>query len=422
MASAGAGERHDSAGTATQRAGRESGGNRGGPASTSGGAPVAECGQRASSGGRHSSGTKRNPSYYKYDNRQWFLDWVSADESALTSPPCGGVVFVTDHKNFRLVGAVSRWEDCSEGVCTFILQTTYGKDGRPDDDAHGVRLSWKKFRGFDKQATMLPFYTAITSDLEPTVLLRVFFDEWERVVPPARCLDVPQEHRISMSISYVGDDEDRTRTSEMSTAVATEGATGVLDPSYVPEQPEPSGAYEESETEGEATERRHAEGAVADVAQGPVSATNEPLTGAKTTGVSTSGGDHEVAERPRDMGKRPVAVGEKRSGEESDSEGARDEHRQAVQSDKKKRKTSTPRQISEKKRKSRGRNPQTLKARRGGGTGEGSSKDKRARADENDSEDDKEKVVDLDAGYFLEWKEGVKKDVTLSINPERVLE
>ncbi|GBG59241.1 hypothetical protein CBR_g32257 [Chara braunii] len=269
---------------------------------------------------------------------------------------------------------------------------------------------------------MLPFYTAITSDLEPTILLRVFFDEWERVVQPARCLDVPQEHRISMPISYVGDDEDRTRTSEMSTVVATKGATGVLDPSYVPKQPEPSGAYEESEPEGEAVERRHAEGAVADVAQGPVSATNEPSTGAKTTGVSTSGGDHEVAEQPRDMGKRPVAVGEKRSGEESDSRGAGDEHRQAVQSDKKKRKTSTPRQTSDKKRKSRGRKPETPKARRGGGTGEGSSKDTRARADENDSEDDKEKVVDLDAGYFLEWKEGVKKDVTLSINPERVLE
>ncbi|GBG70206.1 hypothetical protein CBR_g6338 [Chara braunii] len=422
MALAGAGERHDSAGTATERAGRESGGNCGGPASTSGSAPVAERGQIASSGGRYSGRTKRNPLYYKYDNRQWFLDWVSVDKSALTSPPCGGVVFVRDHKNFRLVGAVSGWEDCSEGVRTFTLQTTYEKDGRPNDDAHGVRLSWKKFRGFDKQATMLPFYTTITSDLEPTVLLRVFFDEWERVVPPARCLDVPQEHRISMPISYVGGDEDRMRTSEMSTAVAAEGATGVLDPSYVPEQPEPSGAYEESEPEGEAVERRHAKGAVADVAQGPVSATNEPSTGEKTTGVSTSGGDHEVAEQPRDMGKRPVAVGEKRSGEESESEGAGDEHRHVVQSDKKKRKTSTPRQTSGKKRKSGGRNPETPKARRGGGTREGSSKDKRARADENNSEDDKNKVVDLDAGYFLEGKEGVRKDVTLSIDPERVLE
>ncbi|GBG86498.1 hypothetical protein CBR_g41492 [Chara braunii] len=371
-------------------------------------------------------------------------DYEGEEEGEEESEGGSDVVFVKDRNNFRVVGAVSGWEDCSEGIRTFTLQTANGKNGHPDDDAQGVRLAWKKFRGFGKQATMLLFYTAITSDLEPSVLLRSFFDDKERLVPPTRCLDVPQEHRISMPIAYVGNDEDRTRTSELSTDVTTEGATGGLDPNYVPEQQDPSDAYEESEPEGEAVERRHAEGAVAEVARAPVSAINEPSpqegavadmaeapvsatdelsTRAKTTGVSTTVGHPVVAEQQRggETGRRPVAVGEKRSGKESGSKGAGDEDTPRLSSQKKKR-TGTPRQTSDKKRKSAGKNPETPKARRGGGLGEGSSKGKRARADENDSEDDKEKVVHLDAGYFLEWKEGIKKDVTLSINPERVLE
>ncbi|GBG75518.1 hypothetical protein CBR_g20149 [Chara braunii] len=163
-----------------------------------------------------------------------------------------------------------------------------------------------------------------------------------------------------MPIAYDGDDEDRTRTSELSTDVATEGATGGLDPNYVPEQQDPSSAYEESEPEGEAVERRYTEGTVVEVARAPVSAINEP-----------SPQEGAVA----DMAEAPVSA------------------------------------MDEPSTRAKTTGVSTIV-----GCGCGAAKGW------GDGEDDKEKVVDLDVGYFLEWKEGIKKDVTLPINPERVLE
>ncbi|GBG69470.1 hypothetical protein CBR_g4165 [Chara braunii] len=450
MASPGPGKQHDVVQPPVGEATPEGAGNRGGPATTSATAPTIKHSRQR----RASSGEKQNSQYYKLDNRLWYLDWVSEDQSAPTKPPCGGVLYIQDCNVMRLVGAVSGWEDWSVAIRIFFVETVYAKNGKPDHNAKGCRLAWKNFRGFGNVVATLPFYRPITSDREPAVLLREFFDDWQRTVSPDRCKDVAEGHPISMPIARVSDDvHSKTQTSETAVtngdeevAVAKTPAKN-LDPNFTPPQLEHSQAYEELEPEIEVElgtiTKTTAEKTAAAVRQRSENPSKGMTITIRERGEAESEGHVRrdfVQASPRtgrvDKGKK-LAPAQRNVGEEgSDEEGGDNEDTPVLSAGEKrvgqgtsegqkqkKRKVTSGEGSSVRKRKQAGEKGETAKKKRGSGAGMGPS---RGRKDKDEVEVDQEegvdnRVIDSDAGYFMEWKDGVKRNVSLLVNPERVI-
>ncbi|GBG88842.1 hypothetical protein CBR_g48454 [Chara braunii] len=378
MASPAPGKQHDVVQPPVGEATSEGAGNRGGLATTSATAPTIKHNRRR----RGLSGEKQNSQYYKLDNR---FEWVG-----------------------RLV----------RGDQVFSIETVYAKNGKPNHNAKGCRLTWKKFRGFGNVVATLPFYRPITSDREPTVLLREFFDDWQRTVSPDRCKDVAEGHPISMPIARVGDDvHNKTQTSETAVTGGDEEVAVPktpaenLDPNFTPTQSEHSQAYEESEPEIEVelgtVTKTTAETTAAVVRQG----LENPSKGRTITIRERGEEEFEghvcqdfVEANPwtgrGDKGKK-LAPSQRNVGEEgSDEEGGDDEDIPVVSAGEKrvgqgtsegqkqkKRKVISGEGSSVRKRKQAGEKEETAKKKRGSGARTGPS---RGRKDKDE--------VDVDQG------------------------
>ncbi|GBG68676.1 hypothetical protein CBR_g3217 [Chara braunii] len=109
---------------------------------------------------------------------KWFIDWCCGDASNPTAQPCGLVIFIDDSRRRRVLGAVLRWEDAKGGRRHFYMQNVYGAKGNVVANSKGTSLDLELCEGFGAGAVNTPFYRELVLG-GGFVLAREFFDMLE---------------------------------------------------------------------------------------------------------------------------------------------------------------------------------------------------------------------------------------------------
>ncbi|GBG92566.1 hypothetical protein CBR_g56039 [Chara braunii] len=144
---------------------------------------------------KRSSTTSR--SWSDHASSKWFVDWCCGDASHPVQQPCGPVIFVEANKRRRVLGAVLRWENAKGSRRRFYMKNVYGSKGNVAAGAKGAVLDMCMFEGFGAGAVNTPFY----NDLQRQggfVLGREFFDLLE---DKDIALDVPCEVGLDLELS-----------------------------------------------------------------------------------------------------------------------------------------------------------------------------------------------------------------------------
>ncbi|GBG45491.1 hypothetical protein CBR_g85819 [Chara braunii] len=306
---------------------------------------------------------------------KWFVDWCCADATNPVQQPCGPVIFVEANKRRRVLGAVLRWENEKGSRRRFYMKNVYGSKGNVVAGAKGAVLDMCLFEGFGAGAANTPFYNDLRRQ-GGFVLGREFFD---LVEDKGIALDVPCEVGPDWNCQCL-----------CSRAAVREDARGQFD-----------------DSEDEATPRP------------PFSSSRER----DRSVLSIPGVRQQTAADPGEEGvlcgsDLEPAEGHGAEGEAVGGEGAqgtprkrRGECQEELVGYSKKQKTKTPRTAGEK--------------RKGKGVEEGHPGSKRPASKHKQPESGPSSPrpgIDVDAGYFLEYKDGVRTSREFDISPAQIVD
>ncbi|GBG92180.1 hypothetical protein CBR_g54624 [Chara braunii] len=132
-----------------------------------------------------------------HSRSKWFIDWCCGDASNPTAQPCGPVIFIDDSRRRRVLGAVLRWEDAKGGRRHFYMQKVYGAKGNVVAYSKGTLLDLELCEVFGAGAVNTPFYRELVLG-GGFVLAGEFFDMLE---DKNIALDVPCDVNPSLELS-----------------------------------------------------------------------------------------------------------------------------------------------------------------------------------------------------------------------------
>ncbi|GBG77981.1 hypothetical protein CBR_g25914 [Chara braunii] len=325
-----------------------------------------------------------------------YVDWCCGDENDPTRAPCGPVLFVEDSRRRRVLGSVEGWQAArSHDKMYFKLHAVYNSKGGIVAASKGVALSWDLFQGFGAGALRTPFYTELAA--KGLVSAMEFFNLLEK-------RDVHLDEPCQISCDLALSQPVQMCTGFESKGVPSEGGDLGSGASFQLHRGEERGHFDDSE--GEEEERTSG----SPVRGGDCRVLSIPGVEIRTPvqeRPSTSAGGHTMG-----SGGRPAGVlsgGEE--GEQQSSQKRRGDSRGDSAAASKKQKTKAP---------------QTSGGKRKGGEGHvGAASHKRPSSAQIQPLSvlvQQTGPIDVDAAYFLEWKDGVRTKREIPVNPSQVVD
>ncbi|GBG71273.1 hypothetical protein CBR_g8694 [Chara braunii] len=311
--------------------------------------------------------------------------------------PCGPVIFVEANKRRRVQGAVLRWENAKGSRRRFYMKNVYGSKGNVVAAAKGAVLDMCLFEGFGAGAANTPFY----NDLQRQggfVLGREFFDLLDE---KDIALDVPCEVgpdlELSTPLQLCGG-------CEPSGAAGEGGDLGSGEATHV-QREDARGQFDDSEDE--ATPRpsfsasRERDRSVLFIPGVRQKVAVDPGEEAVQCGSDLEPGEEHGANDNAVGGEGAQRTPQKRRGDCQEN----------VVGSSKKQKTRTPTTMGE-KRKGRGVEEDHPGSKRP------ASKQKQPASGPFTTRP----AIDVDAGYFLEYKDDVRTRREFEISPAQIVD
>ncbi|GBG61281.1 hypothetical protein CBR_g19814 [Chara braunii] len=328
---------------------------------------------------------------------KWFVDWCCADATNPVQQPCGSVIFVEANKRRRVLGAVLRWENAKGSRRRFYMKNVYGSKGNAVAGAKGAVLDMCLFEGFGAGAANTPFYNDLRQQ-GGFVLGRQFFDLLE---DKGIALDVPCEVgpdlELSMPLQPCGG-------CESSGAAGEGGDLGSGEATHV-QREDARGQFDDKEDEA--------------IPRPPFSPSRErdrsvlSIPGVRQQTAADPGEEGVLCGSDLEPAEGHGAEGEAVGGEEvrGTPQKRKGQCQEELVGSSKKQKTKTPRTVGEK--------------RKGRGVEEGHPDSKPPASKHKQPESGPSSprpAIDVDAGYVMEYKDGVRTRWEFEISPAQIVD
>ncbi|GBG91210.1 hypothetical protein CBR_g52092 [Chara braunii] len=354
-------------------------------------------GEEQSTGTSGRESTNAN-SWSNHAHTKWFVDWCFAEDDEPMKPPCGPVIFVEDRKGRRVLGSVTGWQPSkNHDKRCYLMRVVYNSKGDVMAGAKGAILSWDLFQGFGGGALRTPFYTEVEEG--GLVSAREFFDEVER-----SDFDLDDPCQISSDLELSLNVQMCSGLVSSGSVQPRQGKEMGSGGSVQPRQGEERGRFDDSEEEEEEDTR------VSPQRLGDRGTLRIPGAERGATVVKqswTSGGRLGLGSEDRTVGV--VSGGE--GGEQQSTQKRRGGSEGEASGAKTKQKTKTPQQSGGKRKGVEGH--------------VGASSQKRPASAQKPPQSapvQPRGVIDIDAAYFLEWKNGVRTKREFAINLSQVID
>ncbi|GBG60323.1 hypothetical protein CBR_g4279 [Chara braunii] len=335
-----------------------------------------------------------------HSRSKWFINWCCGDASNPTAQPCGPVIFIDDSRRRRVVGAVLRWEDAKGGRRHFYMQKVYGAKGNVVANSKGTLLDLELCEGFKAGAVNTPFYRELVLG-GGFVLVREFFDmlEYKNIALDVPC-DVNPSLELSLPLKLCSGCE--------SNGAAAEGGDLGSGPATQLHHGESRGLFDDNEDEGTALPLSVTRRSVLFI---PGVHTDAPVE-RKSTGPAVQVAAYSEVD---------LEASEGQGVEEVDAGGL------GSQGAPQKRRGDRPDEFAGSTKKLKSKAPRTAGEKRKGTEGEqGRQVAKRPFSIQKQPESGPSSPpttgthIDVDAGYFLEYKDGVRTKREFDISPAQV--
>ncbi|GBG89824.1 hypothetical protein CBR_g49673 [Chara braunii] len=335
-----------------------------------------------------------------YSRSKWFID--CGDDSNPTTQPCGPVIFIDDSRRRRVLGGVLRWEDAKGGRRHFYMQKVYSAKGNVVANSKGTLLDLELCEGFGAGAVNTPFHRELVLG-GSFVLAREFFD---MLADKNIALDVPCDVNPSLELLLPL----KLCSGCESSGAGAEGGDLGSGPATQLHRGESRGQFDDSKDEGTAP---------------PLSDTRRSVL--YIPGVQTDAPVQRKSMRPvvqvADYSEVDLEASEGQGVEEVDAGGL------GSQGAPQKRRGDRPDEFADSTKKLKSKAPRTAGEKRKGTEGEqGQQVAKRPSSRQKQPESRPSSLpttgtpIDVDAGYFLEYKDDVWTKREFDISPAQVVD
>ncbi|GBG71836.1 hypothetical protein CBR_g10775 [Chara braunii] len=331
--------------------------------------------------GRESMDTK---SWSHHAHTKWFVDWCFAEDDEPMKPPCGPVIFVEDRKGRRLLGSVKGCQPSKkhDKQC-YLMHVVYNSKGDILAGAKGAILSWDLFQGFGGGALRTPFYTKVAEG--GLVSAKEFFDEVEKSE-----FDLDDPCQISSDLELL-------LLVQMCSGFVSSGS---VQPQHGEERGRFDGSEEEEEEDTRVSPHRLGDRGTLRIPGSERGATVVEQPSTSSGGRALGSEDRTVGVVFGGEGGEQQSTQKRRGGFEGEASGA-----------KKKQKTKTSQQLGGERKGAEGHVGASSQKRPASALKPPQSAPVQPRG-----------VIDIDAAYFLEWKNGMRTKWEFSINTSQVID
>ncbi|GBG59979.1 hypothetical protein CBR_g310 [Chara braunii] len=337
-----------------------------------------------------------------HSRSKWFIDWCCGDASNPTGQPCGPVIFIDDSRRRRVLGAVLRWEDAKGGRRHFYMQKVYGAKGNVVANSKRTLLDLELCEGFGAGAVNTLFYRELVLG-GSFVLACEFFDMLE---DKNIALDVPCDVNPSLELSL----SLKLCSGCQSSGAAAEGGDLGSGPATQLHRGESRGQFDDSEDEGTALSLSDMRRSVLSI---PGVQTDAPVQ-RKSTGPAVQVAAYSEVDLEASEGQGVEEVDEGGLGSQGAPQKRRGDRRDEFAGSTKKLKSKAPRTAGEKRKGTEGEQGRQVAKRP-------SSRQKQPESGPS-SPPTTGTPIDVDAGYFLEYKDGVRTKREFDISPAQVVD
>ncbi|GBG66719.1 hypothetical protein CBR_g68703 [Chara braunii] len=348
---------------------------------------------------RSSTATQR---WSNHSRSTWFIDWCCGDASNPSAQPCGTVIFIDDSRRRRVLGAVLWWEDAKGGRRHFYMQKVYGAKGNVVANSKGTLLDLELCEGFGAGAVNTRFYRELVLG-GGFVLAREFFDMLEN---RNIALDVPYDVNPSLELSLPL----KLCSGCESSRAAAEGGDLGSGPATQLHRGESRGEFHESEHEGTAPPLSDTRRSVLYI---PGVQTDAPVQ-RKSTGPAVQVAAYSEVDLEASKGQGVEEVDAGGLGSQGAPHTRRGDRPDEFASCMKKLKSKAPRTAGEKRKGTEGEQGRQVAKR--------PSLRQKQPASGPSSPPTTGTPIDVDAGYFLEYKDGVRTKQEFDISPAQVVD
>ncbi|GBG66001.1 hypothetical protein CBR_g54980 [Chara braunii] len=337
-----------------------------------------------------------------HSRSKWFIEWCYEDASYPTAQPCGPVIFIDDSRRRRVLGVVLRWEDAKGGRRHFYMQKVYGAKGNVVANSKGTLLDLELCEGFGAGAVNTPFYRELVLG-GCFVLAREFFDMLE---DKNIALDVPCDVNPSLELSLPL----KLCSGCESSGAAAEGGDLGSGPATQLHRGESRGQFDDSEDEGTAPPLSDTRRSVLSI---PGVQTDAPVQ-RKSTGPAVQVAAYSEVDLEASEGQGVEEVDAGGLGSQGAPKKRRGDRPDEFAGSTKKLKSKAPRTAWEKRKGTEGEQGRQVAKRP-------SSRQKQLESGLSSPPTTGTPII-VDAGYFLEYKDGVRTKREFDISPAQIVD